>query len=92
MAVLLRNWFQQAGGVDIEDEDILQTDFCGPMYDYDSAGRYLIESKKHMVVIRKLISPDFFDAGALTFAEPVGLPNMRNRRARANAPPVDYDV
>jgi hypothetical protein len=91
MGCLLRNWFQQPGGVDIEDVDVLQTDLCGPRYSYDSAGRTLIEKKEAMMK-RGVESPDFFDAAALTFAEPVGLPNQRNRRARANVKPVDYGV
>jgi hypothetical protein len=89
MGCLLRDWFQQAGGVDIEDEDVLQTDFCGVRYDYDSAGRTVLETKKAMMK-RGVESPDFFDAGGLTFAEPVALPNAKARRARERAQPVDY--
>jgi hypothetical protein len=91
MGCLLRDWFEQAGGADIEDLDVLQTDLCGVRYSYDSAGRTVLEKKEAMMK-RGVESPDFFDAAGLTFAEPVGLPNMRNRRQRANIKPVDYHV
>lgn len=91
MAVNLRNWFQQPGGVDIEDLDVLQTDFCGPRYSFDSAGRYLIEKKETMLA-RGVESPDFFDAAAMTFAEPVALPDLRKRRAMSRVQDVNYAV
>jgi hypothetical protein len=91
MGILLRNWFQQAGGVDIEDLDVLQTDFVGPRFSFDSAGRYLIE-KKEVMLARGVESPDFFDAGALTFAEPVALPDLGRRRRMAAVSDINYDV
>lgn len=91
MGVTLRNWFQQAGGVDVEDLDVLQTDFCGPRYSFDSAGRYLIEKKETMLA-RGVESPDFFDAAALTFAEPVALPDAGRRRARQRSTEIDYGI
>jgi len=92
MGVNLRNWFEQDGGVDVEDKDVLQADFCCPQYGYDSSGRYLLESKDHITGVRKLISPDFFDAGALTFAEPVAAPNLQKRKAQQAIKTIDYQV
>jgi len=91
MAINMRDWFQQPGGVDIEDLDVLQTDFCGPRFSYDSAGRYVLEKKEDMKK-RGMVSPDYFDAGALTFAEPVAPPNLKKRKAQAAIEAVDYDV
>ncbi len=92
MGVNLRDWFEQLGGVDIEDLDVLQADFCCVQYGYDSSGRYLLESKDHITKIRKLLSPDFFDAGALTFAEPVAAPNLKKRKAQMAIKAIDYQV
>jgi len=78
MAVLMRDWFEMEGGVDIEDLDVLQADLCGPRYGYDSLGRYLIE-KKEVMKKRGMASPDYFDSLALTFAVPVASPDLRRR-------------
>lgn len=64
-------WLQDQGGADIPDSDSLQADACAPSYHYDVAGRLLMESKEHMIKVRKVRSPDEWDAIALTFAEPV---------------------
>ena len=58
-------------GYDLPDIDSLQADACGPGYHYNTNSYLLIESKEHMRDIRKLRSPDEWDAVALTFAEPV---------------------
>jgi len=44
---------------------------AGPGYSYDMNQRLLLESKEHMQRVRKIRSPDEWDAVALTFAEPV---------------------
>jgi len=67
-----RDWLDEPGGADIPDEDSLQADACGPGYHYNANSYLLIESKEHMRDIRKVRSPDEWDAVALTFAEPVG--------------------
>lgn len=92
MGVNMRDWFEQDGGVDIEDLDVLQADFCCVQYGYDSSGRYLLESKDHITGVRKLISPDFFDAGSLTFAEPVARPDFKKRKAQQAMKAIDYHV
>lgn len=66
-----RDWLDEPGGADIPDIDSLQADACGPGYHYNTNSYLLIESKEHMRDIRKLRSPDEWDAVALTFAEPV---------------------
>lgn len=69
-----RDWLNEPGGADIPDKDSLQADACGPGYHYNTNSYLLIESKEHMRDIRKVRSPDEWDAIALTFAEPVGEP------------------
>lgn len=66
-----RDWLKEPGGADIPDSDSLQADACGPGYHYNSNSYLLLESKEHMREVRKLRSPDEWDAVALTFAEPV---------------------
>jgi len=91
MWVGMRDWFEQPGGVDIEDLDVIQADVCGPQYSYDSSGRYVIEKKEHMMK-RGLLSPDLGDAAGLTFAEPVAPPNLKIRKSLAYILPIDYHV
>lgn len=67
-----RDWLDEPGGADIPDSDSLQADACGPEYHYNANSYLLIESKEHMRDVRKVRSPDEWDAVALTFAEPVG--------------------
>lgn len=70
---LSRDWLQDQGGADIPDLDSLQSDACGPGYHYHPVNAKLVlESKEHMRDVRKIRSPDEWDAIALTFAEPVG--------------------
>jgi hypothetical protein len=67
-----RDWLDEPGGADIPDLDSLQADACAPGYHYNANSYLLIESKEHMRDVRKVRSPDEWDAVALTFAEPVG--------------------
>lgn len=69
-----RDWLDEPGGADIPDKDSLQADACAPGYHYNANSYLLIESKEHMRDVRKVRSPDEWDAIALTFAEPVGEP------------------
>lgn len=66
-----RDWLKAPGGADIPDSDSLQADACGPGYHYNANSYLLLESKEHMRDVRKIRSPDEWDAVALTFAEPV---------------------
>lgn len=70
-----RDWLSEPGGADIPDKDSLQADACGPGYHYNTNSYLLIESKEHMRDVRKVRSPDEWDAVVLTFAEPVGEPS-----------------
>jgi hypothetical protein len=56
--------------VDIPDSDELQADLCASPYSWDSNHRRVLWAKER---IKKELgfSPDFGDAGALTFTEPV---------------------
>lgn len=65
-----REWLEDPAGVQIPDSDSLQADACGPSYKYDSHTRLQLESKEQMRK-RDALSPDEWDAVALTFAEPV---------------------
>jgi hypothetical protein len=73
-----RQWLEEPGGVQIPDSDALQADACGPKYGYDSLTRLLLEAKKDMRA-RGALSPDEWDAVALTFAEPA-MPANFNRQ------------
>jgi hypothetical protein len=66
-----RDWLDEPGGAQIPDSDSLQADACAPGYHYNANSYLLIESKEHMRDVRKVRSPDEWDAVALTFAEPV---------------------
>jgi len=91
MWVGMRDWFEQLGGVDIEDLDVIQADVCGSQYGYDSSGRYVIEKKEHMMK-RGILSPDLGDAASLTFAQSVSSPNLKKWKARVTIEPVEYFV
>lgn len=92
MGVHMKMWFEQPGGVDVPDDDEFQTDMCVIQYGYDSSGRWKLESKEHIIEVRKLQSPDYYDAGALTFAEPVAAPNLGKMKARASVETVNYPM
>ncbi len=90
MGVNMRQWFDQPGGVDVPDDDVLQADMCCVQYSYDSAGRWKLEEKDHITNVRSLESPDYFDAASLTFAEPVASPNLKLKKARETVQTISY--
>lgn len=57
---------------DIPDDDEIQADLCASPYDRDSNDRKVLWAKDK---IKKILgfSPDYGDAGALTFTEPVSI-------------------
>lgn len=63
--------------VDIPDDDELQADICASPYDRDSNDRRNLWPKEK---IKKELgfSPDYGDAAALTFAEPVAVKKVRD--------------
>jgi len=65
-----KEWLEQEGGVEVPDQDSLQSDGSGPNYKYDMKQRLQLEKKEDMMK-RGIRSPDEWDALALTFAEPV---------------------
>jgi hypothetical protein len=73
-----KEWLEEPAGVQIPDSDSLHADACGPGYRYDSLTRLVLESKEDMRR-RGALSPDEWDAVALTFAAPVA-PSNFNRR------------
>jgi hypothetical protein len=60
-----RDWLDEPGGAQIPDSDSLQADACGPGYHYNANSYLLIESKEHMRDVRKVRSPDEWDAVAV---------------------------
>jgi hypothetical protein len=74
-----KEWLEDAGGAQIPDSDSLQADACGPSYKYDSNTRLQLESKDDMRR-RGDVSPDEWDAVALTFAAPVSSVSNFNRK------------
>lgn len=86
----LRDWFSEAGGVQIANDDQLARDLSAPMWgpnatSWDSSGRMLLESKD-AIVKRLGRSPDLGDAAALTFAAPVAMVARANTMRRPIAP------
>jgi hypothetical protein len=71
-----KGWLELEGGVQVPDS--LQADACGPSYCYDALTRIVLESKEDMRR-RGALSPDEWDAVALTFARPVA-PSNFNRK------------
>lgn len=73
---LQREWFDDQAGVQIPDRDDLQGDICAPIRGkgathFNSSGQLVLESKEH-ISERLNLSPDFGDAGALTFGVDTG--------------------
>jgi hypothetical protein len=65
-----KEWLEDPSGAQIPDSDSLHADACGPGYKYDSNTRLVLEKKEDMRR-RDALSPDEWDAVALTFAKPV---------------------
>ena len=59
---------------EIPDDDEMQADLCASPYDRDSNDRRVLWSKDK-IKAKYGFSPDYGDAGALTFTEPVNLNN-----------------
>jgi hypothetical protein len=68
-----KEWLEDVLGADIPDSDALHADACAPTGSYNMKNELVLESKQHMRS-RQVRSPDEWDAVALTFAEPVGIP------------------
>jgi len=64
--------------VDIPDNDELQADLCASPFDRDSNDRRVLWSKDK-IKSKFGFSPDYGDAGALTFAEPVAVNKTTNQ-------------
>ncbi len=64
--------------VDIPDSDELQADLCASPFDRDSNDRRVLWSKDK-IKSKYGFSPDFGDAGGLTFAEPVTIKKQTNQ-------------
>ena len=73
----MSKWFRD-DEPQIVDDDVQASDLSGPLYDFDSSQREILEQKKAMKK-RGLKSPDDGDGLALTFAVRVAPLNKRNR-------------
>ena len=60
---------------DIPDSDEIQADLCASPYDRDSNDRRVLWSKDK-IKSKYGFSPDYGDAAALTFAEPIRVDNI----------------
>jgi hypothetical protein len=78
-----KQWLEDPAGVQIPDDDRLQADACAPNYGYNLNSELQLETKEHMRDIRKVKSPDGWDAVALTFAEPVYVPDRDEEEREA---------
>lgn len=65
----MKKWLAEEQG-QIPKDERLKDDLCAPDYGYDMRGRVKLERKEDMRS-RGLASPDYADALALTFAQPV---------------------
>ena len=73
-----KEWLELEGGVQVPDSDSLQADACGPGYRWDMLTRLVLEAKEDMRR-RGALSPDQWDAVALTFARPVAPSGFNGR-------------
>lgn len=87
---VMRDWLRERGSIadGLPHADELADDLISPQYQYDNAGRIQLESKDDMKS-RGLPSPDIGDALALTFAEPIASPELR--QVVWEMPVQDYD-
>lgn len=70
---LMHEWLKRAGN--IPNNDILISDLSMVEFDYDARNRQVMESKKKLKE-RGLPSPDVADALAMTFYQPVAIPEV----------------
>lgn len=70
MAGAFREWLADPGGADLPDSDVIDNDVTATGQRPDYHGRTILEAKEK-VRARLGQSPDIFDGGILTFAEPV---------------------
>lgn len=85
---LMRQWFDDAAGVNVPDNDEFQGDLCAIIRGngatrFNSSGQLLLEPKEH-VKQRLTFSPDLGDASALTFA--VDLASTHDDQAETDKP------
>lgn len=77
---LCLDWLKE-GNVAIPDSDELHSDLCAPLYKWSSNSTLIIESKDDMKgPKRNLPSPDTADALNLTFAQPVVMNHIMEKR------------
>ncbi len=80
------DWLKQDGGVDIPDEDEIQSDACGVRERAHTGQKLLLESKVQMRK-RQVPSPDVWDSFVLTFASAVRADTATEKRYRPQQVP-----
>ena len=70
----MKEWLGSRGAISEMDFD-LAAELTGPQYSFDPSNRIILEKKEEMKK-RGLRSPDLADALALTFAQPIAVPEM----------------
>ena len=83
-----KQWLEDAAGVQIPDSDSLQPTPAARGYRYDALTRLALESKEDMRR-RGALSPEEWDAVALTFARPVAVAPSRFWR-KLEYPPLGW--
>jgi hypothetical protein len=66
----MREWLADAGGAQIPDDDVLESELSAPRYRYNANQQIVLEDKES-IRARLGLSTDGGDALALTFAEPL---------------------
>lgn len=92
MWCLMADWLEVGG---IPDSQVLKDDLTCPEYMYKGADNLKQLEPKDKTKKRGFASPDFADALAMTFAQPVARRDSRTRKKRMNrktAKDMDYDV
>lgn len=93
-----REWLYRGGA--IPDEEDIEVDATGTQYSFNGQDELLLEKKEHMKEVRKLASPDTWDAFACTFAyqiapraaAQVGLPGAGMQGPAGMIESGDYDL
>lgn len=87
----MAEWFMSPGGVNVPDDDIFQRHLTAPKHSFRMNNQMQLELKEK-IIERVGFSPDYGDAGALTFAENLPWePIMRPREVTEFEKGMDQD-